>query len=377
MTSAFGVFSRQPETRVLAMRTERAGGRGIANNMRRGLAAAGLTSAVLCSIVVVSGPALAQEPRGNEGPIGTFTLGPSTLAPSTPGASPLGPSPLGAGHDGFSIVEPPAGVPARKRDNADDGSGRWFFQGWDLSPARDTSAESLYSDAMLALDGGRHDVAQRLFERLIAEAPNSPRAEAARQHLGQIYRGVDPAGRARPAETQAAGADGGASSFGVSKAVSRAALHQARVAPAIDGEFLSDAGDRVFFSAGSADLGVRARGVIQSQARFLLRYPELFAAIEGHADDGSTADAESLRLSDERAAAVRDRLIAEGVDSVRILAYGRGREDRVSDCPAPDCLAQNRRAVTILLDRSIEPEARPARRAQGNAPAPATASPTQ
>ncbi|MGE3229011.1 MAG: hypothetical protein AB7J30_06195, partial [Hyphomicrobium sp.] len=46
--------------------------------------------------------------------------------------------------------------------------------------------------------------------------------------------------------------------------------------------------------------------------------------------------------------------IAEGVDEVRLVAYGRGREDRVSDCPEPECLAQNRRAVTILLNGRLE-----------------------
>src|SRR5262249_1691565 len=114
----------------------------------------------------------------------------------------------------------------------------------------------------------------------------------------------------------------------VSEAPSRAALHQARVSSVLDSQFLSDAGDRVFFSPGSSELGIRARGVIQSQARFLIRYPDLSAAIEGYADDGSVPDAESQRLSEERAAVVRDRLINEGVEAGRLLAYGRGRADR-------------------------------------------------
>src|SRR5690606_12603172 len=127
--------------------------------------------------------------------------------------------------------------------------------------------------------------------------------------------------------------------------VPRGVLHQARVSPVVDSEFPSDAGDRVCFSAGSADLGARARGVIQAQARCLMRYPNLYAAVEGHADDGTVSEAETLRISEERAAVVRDRLVAEGVDAQRLVAYGRGREERVSDCAAPECLAQNRRAV--------------------------------
>ena len=332
------------------------------------LAAAGLLLMAGFSAAMVPASADAQESGNGAGevPIGTFTLG-------TP-------------HDGFSIVEPPAGVLERKRDSGDDGSGRWFFQGWQTAPRQDSFAEGLYENAMEALDNGRTDEAQRLFERLIAEAPRSPRAAAARQHLGQIYRSSGSEPRASSKKTgvpieaalpwteRSDGPAAGPPDLGVSQAVSRVALYQARVSPSVDGQFLSDAGDRVFFSAGSANLGSRAQGVIQSQARFLIRFPSLFAAVEGYADDGPLSDSESQRLSERRAAAVRARLIAEGVAADRLVAYGRGGEDRVSDCSAPECLAQNRRAVTVLLSRRIE--AVPVRRAQGEAPeippAPAT-----
>lgn len=353
------------------MGTESAGNCGIVGRVLKSLAAACLATCLALSNVMLASAARAQDPSmgSSEVPIGTFTLG----------------QPAGSAHDGFSIVEPPAGVPERKRDSGDDGSGRWFFQGWETTPSRDASAESLYSNAMAALEGGRREEAQRLFERLIAEAPDSPRAGAARQHLGQIYRSAATGAEAIPSAVRSdssarprAGGAGAATkpdSPVVSQAPSRVALHQARVSPALDGEFLADAGDRVFFSAGSAELGSRARGVIQSQARFLLRYPELFVAVEGFADDGALPDAETQRLSEARAAVVRDRLVAEGVDEERLLAYGRARQDRVSDCPAPECLAQNRRAVTIILTRGVSPGPSQ-RRAQGNAD-PSGVSPTQ
>jgi outer membrane protein OmpA-like peptidoglycan-associated protein len=371
-TSAFGASERKWKSRVPTMRTGCAGGGEFARRIAPSLASAGLFSAAVLILSAASEAAQAQEPGGNEVPIGTFTLGQAReIAPS---------------HDGFSIVEPPAGVPERKREGTDDGSGRWFFQGWDSPSAREASAEDLYKDAMTALEQGRRDDAQRLFERLVAESPNSPHVAAARQHLGRIYRSIEVGAQTAPparagstgGETLpwagAADPDAEAVAPGISQAVPRAVLHQARVSPVIDSEFLADAGDRVFFSAGSADLGARARGVILSQARFLLRYPELYAAVEGYADDGAASDAETLRLSEQRAAVVRERLIAEGVDAERLVAYGRGREDRVSDCPAPECLAQNRRAVTILLTRRIEAEAPARRRAQG-APSPQADSP--
>lgn len=332
------------------MRTDCAGGCVIAGRETRGVAVIGFVFAVFASVVVWVGAARAED--SNEVSIGTFKLGPS--------------------HDGFSIIEPPAGVPERQRDGADDGSGRWFFQGWQSSPRQEPSADDLYKDALRALEGGQRAEAQRLFERLIAEAPSSTRASAARQYLGEIYRNTA-AERALP-WTQANDTAAAAvpASIAISQAPPRATVHQARVSAAIDGRFLSDAGDRVFFSAGSASLGSRAQGVIQAQARFLIRHPHLFAAVEGHSDDGALADAETLRLSEERAAVVRQRLVAEGVAPQRLLAYGRGREERVSDCLAPECLAQNRRAVTVLLSRRVAPEASPLRRAEGGAQGPAS-----
>ncbi len=361
------------------MRTGCAGAGDFAGTIARSLTvvAAPCFAAALLALAA-SGGARAQEPAGrNEVPIGTFKLGP----PSSERARDIAPS-----HDGFSVVEPPDGMPERRRDATEDGSGRWFFQGWDTPRSPAPSADDLYKDARAALDEGRRDDAQRLFERLIAEAPDSPRVAAARRHLGQIYRSIEAAApvapsasgeQALPWRSASEGAPPPANLNAISQPVPRAALHQARVSPVIDSEFLADAGDRVFFSAGSADLGVRARGVIQAQARFLMRYPNLYAVVEGHADDGTVSDAETLRISEERAAVVRDRLVAEGVDARRLVAYGRGRDERVSDCPAPECLAQNRRAVTVLLSRRVEAAARPARRAQGGAPTSHDISPTQ
>jgi len=322
-----------------------------------------IAAGLLFPVLLASGAVRAQEsgPGHNEVPIGTFKLGQP--------------------QSGFSVDESPAGLSAgQPRDNSDDGSGRWFFETWDTS-SKAPPPESLFSDALAALADGRTADAQRLLERLIAESPDSPRAAEARQHLGRIYSAAasSKAAAASRAEADAAmprspGARDGA--LVVSKPLSRTALRQARVSATLDGQFLSDAGDRVFFSVGSAALGARARGVIQAQARFLKQHPELSAAVEGYADEGTLPDPEMLRLSEERAAVVRDRLIAAGIEAERLVAYGRGREDRVSDCPAPECLAQNRRAVTVLVDGPIPSEGKPLRRAQGDAPG-EPASPTQ
>ena len=282
-------------------------------------------------------------------------------------------------HRGFSVVEPPDGLPDARRGHADEGSGRWFFRSWrSVSPA--DTAQGHYDEAMKALEAGNTTEAQRLFERLIADVPNSNLAADARQHLGRIYReqaaGAEtdalPADRAR-AETLpwSAGREVEArpTSFTETAAeVPRSVLLEARVPRGVDEAFLADAGDRVFFSTGSAELGIRAQGVIRAQARFLNQRPALQAIVEGHADDGQLPEDKAQRLSQARAEAVRDRLVAEGVAQDRLTVFGRGLEERVADCPAPECMAQNRRAITILLDGQRRLGQRPARQARQSGP---------
>jgi len=112
-------------------------------------------------------------------------------------------------------------------------------------------------------------------------------------------------------------------------------------------EFQSAVGDRVFFSEASAELGTRGRLALQAQAAWLVRYPHLSVIVEGHADDAGGL-AHNLSLSQQRAEAVRHRLVQMGVAPERIRAAAFGRERLIADCATAACAAQNRRAVTIV-----------------------------
>ena len=79
-----------------------------------------------------------------------------------------------------------------------------------------------------------------------------------------------------------------------------------------------------------------------------MRWHEFEAAIEGHADEPGT-EQENIVLSEQRAEAVRDRLIQEGVEPSRLAVVPLGRSIPVATCADTDCRAQNRRAVTLVF----------------------------
>ena len=115
-----------------------------------------------------------------------------------------------------------------------------------------------------------------------------------------------------------------------------------------------EVGDRIFFVAGSAELGSRAPAGLGAQAAWMRKQSQVDAVIEGHADDPGSAD-ENRAVALARAEAVRQRLIEEGIapDRLRISVLGRGR--RIADCEGTECATHNRRAVTVVYPRGSEP----------------------
>lgn len=110
-------------------------------------------------------------------------------------------------------------------------------------------------------------------------------------------------------------------------------------------------GDRVFFAAGSAAIGARARTVLTRQAQWLMSSTARIAIV-GHADDSRAvegAEAADLEISLRRAEAVRDRLIEYGVSADRITVVPMGRSKPIAPCDDAMCGVQNRRAITVVL----------------------------
>ena len=106
-------------------------------------------------------------------------------------------------------------------------------------------------------------------------------------------------------------------------------------------------GDRVFFESDSTDLTPTATGTLDKQAAWLQRYPRYSFLIEGHADERGTREY-NLALGEKRANAVKEFLVANGVETARLktVSYGKERPAVLGSNEA--AYAQNRRGVGVI-----------------------------
>ncbi|MDX1753001.1 MAG: OmpA family protein, partial [Salinimicrobium sediminis] len=75
---------------------------------------------------------------------------------------------------------------------------------------------------------------------------------------------------------------------------------------------------------------------------------DLKFSIEGHTDsDGD--DTHNLQLSEQRALAVKDALIAMGIDSSRMQHKGLGESVPVAENSSPEGKANNRRVEFVKI----------------------------
>ena len=106
----------------------------------------------------------------------------------------------------------------------------------------------------------------------------------------------------------------------------------------------------VLFESGQTSLRDEAMSSLVEVVDLLQSEPEKKIRIEGHTD--STGEATTnLKISERRANAVYEALIALGVDAGRITVAGMGEDFPIATNDTDQGRAQNRRVDVILLDR--------------------------
>jgi len=106
-------------------------------------------------------------------------------------------------------------------------------------------------------------------------------------------------------------------------------------------------GDRVLFDYDSAELDSSAKILLDAQSRFLRVNSDLNFIIEGHCDERGTREY-NLALGEQRATAVRDYLVIQGIDPDRIKVISYGKEKPAVIGSNNMAWSKNRRAVTVI-----------------------------
>lgn len=119
------------------------------------------------------------------------------------------------------------------------------------------------------------------------------------------------------------------------------------IVPGSQQDLAATAGDRVFFAFDRSDISPEARQILERQAQWLQRYPNVAVRIEGHCDKRGTREY-NLALGERRANAVKQVLVALGVAPGRVttISYGKDRPIVLGD--SEEDYAQNRVAITTV-----------------------------
>ena len=140
------------------------------------------------------------------------------------------------------------------------------------------------------------------------------------------------------------GTAGAGKASATAKAGSSSIFGSAKETPA---DKLIAVGDRVLFDYDSAELDSSAKILLDAQSRFLRVNSDLNFIIEGHCDERGTREY-NLALGEQRATAVRDYLVIQGIDPDRIKVISYGKEKPAVVGSNSMAWSKNRRAVTII-----------------------------
>ena len=122
---------------------------------------------------------------------------------------------------------------------------------------------------------------------------------------------------------------------------------QSSVVPGSLQDFRVNVGDTVHFDYDKYDVTAEDKDILQRQASWLQKYPQVRVTVEGHCDERGTREF-NLALGARRANAVKEYLVSLGVSSARLDTISYGKERPICTESDESCWAQNRRGVTTI-----------------------------
>lgn len=104
----------------------------------------------------------------------------------------------------------------------------------------------------------------------------------------------------------------------------------------------------ILFDTGKATIQPSSKTCLDEVAKLLKKNAAWKMTIEGHTDNIGAKET-NMKLSQQRAEAVRAWLVAHGIDGGRLLARGLGDSKPVSDNTSEDGRAKNRRVALVKM----------------------------
>ncbi|MFN6933945.1 MAG: peptidoglycan-associated lipoprotein Pal [Tsuneonella sp.] len=105
----------------------------------------------------------------------------------------------------------------------------------------------------------------------------------------------------------------------------------------------------IYFDTDRYNVDSADAAALQTQAQYLSQYPQVTVTIEGHADERGTREY-NLALGERRANAAKNYLTSIGVPANRISVISWGKERPIALGSNEAAWAQNRRAVTVVVN---------------------------
>lgn len=121
----------------------------------------------------------------------------------------------------------------------------------------------------------------------------------------------------------------------------------------------------IYFATGKSVIRKSSYRTLNKAAATLKKYPDIRIEVQGHTDDRGD-DAKNQELSQARANAVREYLVAQGIAEDRLTAVGYGETQPIADNKRSSGRSKNRRVefkfltnVSVVNEEAPEPEAAP------------------
>ena len=154
-------------------------------------------------------------------------------------------------------------------------------------------------------------------------------------------------GACETATEESAKTSGGGASTTPAKTMAKPMMKKTGIMAGSQQDLVVNVGDRVFFDYDKFNVRPDQRSVLDKQVAWMKANPSVTVVVEGHCDERGTREY-NLALGERRSTAVRDYLVARGIDASRVDTISYGKERPVAFGGDEAAWSQNRRGVTVV-----------------------------